>query len=401
MIPTRKTRRDGYAPLRSGPTTPPQPIENGPITTNTGNQRKPSPFIETRRASSAPRAALNAALAQSTAPARQKDKFVPLPDDRDEGKKHSQGPEEDLEPIRPLAIFEDISQEEQTPTTRGRITVVCGAESFNRTSLEQVLKDRYFQHTIHPYAEVVHASAGMQPLAGDIFFFDYGVVVFWGMTRAEEQEIIRNVIAVCQRDPLPVKEVEVDEFEYNYSILEPPHIQNDVITINQRFAKDHQVKLAISHGLAQSTKLSIYEQRIMDVVLQTKHLPEHLARDGKVKISRTQIAKLIGEVFLQRSAVTLLSSVMDTPEFFWSSPDQLQVIYKRVCEYLELDTRVEVLNTRFSVLQDMLDMLRDHQNNKHMSRLEWIVIWLIVVEVLVGLLEVAGLVGWFHPAGEP
>jgi uncharacterized Rmd1/YagE family protein len=59
----------------------------------------------------------------------------------------------------------------------------------------------------------------------------------------------------------------------------------------------------------------------------------------------------------------------------------LQVLHKRVCEYLELDTRVEVLNTRYGVLQEMLEMVRDHQNNQHMSRLEWIVIWLIVAAV--------------------
>ena len=38
-------------------------------------------------------------------------------------------------------------------------------------------------------------------------------------------------------------------------------------------------------------------------------------------------------------------------------------------------------------------MLRDHQNNVHGVRLEWIVIWLIFVELLVGLLEVLGLFG--------
>jgi hypothetical protein len=43
-----------------------------------------------------------------------------------------------------------------------------------------------------------------------------------------------------------------------------------------------------------------------------------------------------------------------------SAPDHLQVLYKRVCEYLELDTRVEVLNTRFVVLQEFLDLLREH-----------------------------------------
>jgi len=42
----------------------------------------------------------------------------------------------------------------------------------------------------------------------------------------------------------------------------PPPRQNDVITLNKRYALDHQVKLAISHALAQSTKLGVYEERL-------------------------------------------------------------------------------------------------------------------------------------------
>ncbi len=39
----------------------------------------------------------------------------------------------------------------------------------------------------------------------------------------------------------------------------------------------------------------------------------------------------------------------------------VSVVVSRVEEYLELPARVELLNSRFSVLQEMLDMLRDHQ----------------------------------------
>lgn len=43
----------------------------------------------------------------------------------------------------------------------------------------------------------------------------------------------------------------------------------------------------------------------------------------------------------------------------------LQTLYERSCDYLELDRRVEVLNARFTVLQGMLDMMRDHITNTH------------------------------------
>lgn len=57
----------------------------------------------------------------------------------------------------------------------------------------------------------------------------------------------------------------------------------------------------------------------------------------------------VRQVFIQRAAVNLLSTVLDTPEFFWSAPDIMQTLYKRICEYMELDDRVEVLNNRFAV----------------------------------------------------
>jgi uncharacterized Rmd1/YagE family protein len=55
------------------------------------------------------------------------------------------------------------------------------------------------------------------------------------------------------------------------------------------------------------------------------------------------------QVFIQKAAVNLLSSVLDTPEFFWRAPDSFQALYERICEYLELEERVEVLNSRFAV----------------------------------------------------
>ena len=52
---------------------------------------------------------------------------------------------------------------------------------------------------------------------------------------------------------------------------------------------------------------------------------------GKVPLKRKEIAQLIGKVFIQKSAVNLLSTVLDTPEFFWSAPDNMQVLVSASC----------------------------------------------------------------------
>lgn len=62
----------------------------------------------------------------------------------------------------------------------------------------------------------------------------------------------------------------------------PPRLattaQNDTITLHSKSARDPQVKLAISYALSQSTKLSLYEKRVMEMVEETRHLPEALVR---------------------------------------------------------------------------------------------------------------------------
>ena len=42
----------------------------------------------------------------------------------------------------------------------------------------------------------------------------------------------------------------------------------------------------------------------------------------QVNRTRMEIAQLIGTVFIHKSNVNLLSSVLDTPEYFWSAPDR-------------------------------------------------------------------------------
>jgi uncharacterized Rmd1/YagE family protein len=48
-----------------------------------------------------------------------------------------------------------------------------------------------------------------------------------------------------------------------------------------------------------------------------------------------------------------------------------------------MDKRIEIINQRLDVIKELYDMLNEEMHNMHSSRLEWIVIWLIVIEVLI------------------
>lgn len=48
---------------------------------------------------------------------------------------------------------------------------------------------------------------GDELVAGDVFYFDYGVIVCWGLSQAAEREVIRSLAGPALVDPLSTQEV--------------------------------------------------------------------------------------------------------------------------------------------------------------------------------------------------
>ncbi|TMW66021.1 hypothetical protein Poli38472_003786 [Pythium oligandrum] len=208
----------------------------------------------------------------------------------------------------------------------------------------------------------------------DVFYFGTGCTVFWGLTRAEEQAHLRTLTTFSVG---PVKQVEVEDMDYTYG--ESSHIFNDSITLESNRASE---KLAISFAMAQSAKLDVFEERVEETIQKTKHIPQNLATTGSIQYSQSDISKLIGQLFIVRNDVNLNSDMLDEPEFFWED-DEYQPLYKKMTKYLDVDNRVQILNTRLDILRELLDVLNQQLAHRHGTKLEWIVIWLIVAEVLV------------------
>jgi len=235
------------------------------------------------------------------------------------------------------------------------------------------------------------------PSAGHVFYFEYGVAVFWGLTPDELTNITDRVIRGNETDPLPLTEQERDELNYVCTCIEASScVKNDTIILSDNHGRDEMVRISIAHALAQSVKLSVYEEQVAQLARKTKNLPEQLAQTGKVDMSNEEVSMLLGELFLLRSRVNLVSTVLDTPDFFWHAPQNLQRMYSQVRDYVDLCHRTEILNSRCDVVAALLSILREQQYHNHSSKLEWIIIWLIVAEFLVGLGELASLIQGAH-----
>ena len=90
-----------------------------------------------------------------------------------------------------------------------------------------------------------------------------------------------------------------------------------------------------------------------------------------------------------RHDVNLHTVVLDTPDFFWKE-ETYEIEYRMMMRYLEMSERVDTVNKRLDMLKELLDVLEQQLESAHATKLEWIVIWLIIIEIAIEFLGIAG-----------
>ncbi|CAI4451885.1 BDN_1c_G0017480.mRNA.1.CDS.1 [Saccharomyces cerevisiae] len=224
----------------------------------------------------------------------------------------------------------------------------------------------------------------------EIFIFHYGVIVFWNFTEIQEKNILGDITFADYKNlmirPLDEQDIETEQFHFEYDRdTERPRIFNDIVTLR---SGDHIIELTLSHAIAQSSKLSRFESRISPILISVTKLPKRLALYGTLGLKREQLLKKSGKLFKLRVDVNLSSTILDTPEFFWSFEPSLHPLYVAMREYLEIDQRVQVLNDRCKVFLEFFDICVDSVAERNMARVTWWFILVILFGVIFSLTEI-------------
>ncbi|CAD6906757.1 unnamed protein product [Tilletia controversa] len=221
----------------------------------------------------------------------------------------------------------------------------------------------------------------------ELIILPYGVLVMYNFSAIEERQVIEDIVSSGGvRGPLSPEDEETEAFHFCYDPTVPaPRIFNDFFTFR---APNHLLKLSLAHAIAQSTKLSVFEESMQRTLELTSHIPKELANTGELKLKRREALRLTGRLFKLRVDVNLTSNVASVPELFWSHAT-LKALYDPIRDYLEIDQRVENLNERLAVANDLLEIIHEDIANKAMSNITLIIIILILVACLVACGEIS------------
>ena len=241
----------------------------------------------------------------------------------------------------------------------------------------------------------LHVTESSHIHTAHAFMFSSGAAVFWGVPFAircallkeiaNMQEAPRNATGDLHDFSVPMEEF---DHEFIYRIdggKRGAAFINDEIRVSN-FSDNLQL-LALSYGLAQSVKLLIHEHAIDLLVIRTRSIPEELAEGGRIMMRDKEIKRFIGELLAARYSVSLVSDILDTPEFFWSHPE-LESLYHECSNAVELRQRARILDTRVQVIKDALDMLNSEITSASSHRVERAILGLIAVEVALEIFRI-------------
>lgn len=210
---------------------------------------------------------------------------------------------------------------------------------------------------------------------GEAWLFDYGPLIMWGVSEEDKQRL-RNQLRDYVDSPAERPDMESFQFQLNAPEL---RMHEDKLSLPSDALL---VRLAASHALAQSVKLSVFEAIAQDVIQSNEYIPRALAKNGRIPLRRKELTKLRGALFSTRSDIVLNFNLLDTPEFFWDYPE-LEPTYSLVARYLDVVPRTNLLNKKLETIHELLEMLASERNHQHAAFLEWIIIILIAFEIVV------------------
>lgn len=212
---------------------------------------------------------------------------------------------------------------------------------------------------------------------GAVTIFRYGVVVLFGLSVLEEDEVLQKLRSRVVR---PIKIWEDETATIDIAADKDEQILPGGPILVKAITPEHMV--VIADALAKSVVLARDEREVSSVIDVIEPFARQLAEKGRAPGGRRTILKYVGNALLVQHRVSGRVAVGDKPDAVWDRPD-LERLYARLQDEYELKERAEALSRKLAVISETAEVLTDMIDTKRSLRLETIIVVLILSEIAI------------------
>jgi uncharacterized Rmd1/YagE family protein len=163
--------------------------------------------------------------------------------------------------------------------------------------------------------------------------------------------------------------------------IEKVIVKNDHVIISDSNPSTMRIVML---NIGQSVALEYYEVLTDELINSSKHYIVQLERSGKLSISKINLLKYIGKVLNVKNSIVDNLYILDDPNSVWDN-EELDLLNRLLKTNFDINTRFKDLDYRLQIVEDNLRLFTDVLNVRESSRLEWVVIILIFIEILIAL----------------
>lgn len=158
-------------------------------------------------------------------------------------------------------------------------------------------------------------------------------------------------------------------------------VTNEVIILKSTSTHNFNI---IALVISQSVGLEHYEKRLNTLFLQSRRIVESIHTFSITR--RSHLMQFAKRLALTRHDMVSNLLLLDKPNILWDD-EEAEALYTRLAFILELYDRHEIALSKLSQIKEDVMLVMDLINHKKSEFLEWIIILLILVEIIMGIME--------------
>lgn len=207
-----------------------------------------------------------------------------------------------------------------------------------------------------------------------IYLFHYGIVSFFNMDTDEMSKYIQQIKPFCaEMIPTDMSEainvhIIADSIKVDFEKVILPEINQEMIRL-------------VMLNASQSVALDVYSEITESLLMETNKHTNYLELKGKLDISGNQLKRVIGKILNIKNKISENLYIFDAPESTWED-EQLNRLNLALKQTFDLKDRYNLIHDRIDIIKENLELFKSIMDHKESSRLEWIIIILIVIEVI-------------------
>ncbi|WP_425076799.1 RMD1 family protein [Psychroserpens sp. S379A] len=237
------------------------------------------------------------------------------------------------------------------------INVKEAKQSLSYTLLFQDSDELFYEYDTHKY----------------VYIFQYGMVSVFNLTSEEIYQILIKIRPFC-KDYIAEKLSE----EVNVSIEDTVKVEFDKIILPKVNAE--MIRLVMLNA-SQSVALTRYSEITEALLVETNEHTKYLESKGKLDISGSKLKRFIGKTLNIKNKISENLYIFDAPDIVWED-ETLNKLNLGLKQTFDLKDRYRFIHDRIDIIKENLELFKDIMDHKESSKLEWIIIILILVEVV-------------------